>query len=490
MGTEGNLKKSILSGLFWKFSERFAAQFISMLVSIILARILLPSEYGTIALVTIFITIADVFVNDGFGTALIQKKDADNLDFSTVFYFGIIFSLFLYVILFFGSRLVAEFYDMPILCPILRVLSIRVPIGAINSVQQAYVSRNMLFKRFFYSTIGGTIVSGVIGIAMAYWGFGVWALVFQNLANTIVGTVVLWFTVRWRPEIAFSFRRLKELYQYGWKLLVQSLMVNIYSNLRSLVIGKVYTSDDLAFYNRGSYFPNLIVTNVDAAMGAALFPAMAKEQTSAERVKVITQKAIRLSSYIMSPLLIGFAACSTAFVSVILTDKWLPMVPYLVIICVNLLFRPAQSSALQAIKSIGRSDIVLKMDIPIRIFGVVSLLVAVRFGIIYIAVTEVLVGALGFLLYAYYCGKIVGYGICEITTDFGQNVLLALFMGACVYGVRLLNISSSLVTLILQILCGVFVYIFISVATKNSNFLYIWNEGLKILGQRSNKMKC
>ena len=481
MKSDENLKKSILSGLFWKFSERFASQFISMVVSIILARLLLPSEYGTVALVTIFITIADVFVSDGFGTALIQKKDADNLDFSTVFYFGIIFSFGLYIILFFIAEAVANFYEMPILCPVLRVLSLRVPIGAINSVQQAYVSRNMIFKRFFYSTIGGTIASAIVGIIMAYIGFGVWALVFQYLSNTIVGTIVLWCTVRWRPDKTFSFQRLKELYHYGWKLLVQSLMVNIYSNLRSLVIGKVYTTNDLAYYNRGSYFPNLIVVNVDSAMGAALFPAMAKEQTNAEKVKSITKRAIGLSSYVMSPLLIGFASCSVAFVKVVLTDKWLPMVPYLVIICINLLFRPAQSSALQAIKSMGRSDVVLKMDIPIRIFGVASLLVAIKFGVIYIAVTEVLVGALGLFLYGYNCGKIIGYGIGEIITDFGQSVMLSFIMGICVYGIQIINIVNPFITLVLQILLGMVVYLFLSIITKNKNFQYIWDEVQKLL---------
>lgn len=485
MDDEKNLKKSILSGLFWKFSERFAAQIISMIVSIVLARILLPSEYGAIALVTIFITIADVFVNDGFGTALIQKQNADNLDFSTVFYFGIFFSIILYIILFFSSDFVAAFYDLPILSPVLRVLSLRIPIGAINSVQQAYVSRNMMFKRFFYSTIGGTIASAFIGIIMAYLGFGVWALVFQYLSNTIVGTIVLWYTVRWRPDKAFSLARLKSLFKYGWKLLVQSLMINIYSNLRSLVIGKVYTADDLAFYNRGSYFPNLIVVNVDAAMGAALFPAMAKKQTAPSQIKNITKKAVQLSSYVMSPLLIGFAACSVSFVEVILTEKWLPMVPYLIIICFNLLFRPAQSSALQAIKSVGRSDLALKMDIPIRIFGVASLLLVIKWGVIYIAFTEVLVGLFGLLLYGYFCGQTIGYGVKEIVLDFGQSVILALIMGGFVYGIEFLNISSSLVTLIVQILVGASVYIFLSIIVKNKNFMYIWDEIIGLLRSRN-----
>ena len=220
-------KKSIISGMFWKFSERMAAQLVSLIVTIVLARLLLPSDYGAVSLVTIFITISNVFVSDGFGSALIQKKDADQVDFSTVFYFSIIFSVIVYGLIFIIAPVVADFYELPILTPVLRVLAIKVPIAAMNSVQQAYVSRNMLFKRFFYSTLIGTIISAVVGIALAYKGFGVWALVAQYLTNTIIDTLVLWFTVRWRPELVFSIKRLTTLFSYGWKLLVQSLIVTI-----------------------------------------------------------------------------------------------------------------------------------------------------------------------------------------------------------------------------------------------------------------------
>ncbi|OZG59417.1 lipopolysaccharide biosynthesis protein [Bifidobacterium tissieri] len=479
------MKLSVISGLFWKFAERMSSQLVSVVVTIILARLLLPSDYGTVTLVTIFITIANVFVNDGFGVALIQKKDADDLDFSSVFYFGICFSVFLYLVIFFGiAPVIAVFYNMPILVPVLRVLALQLPIASINSVQQAYVSRKMIFKKFFYATISGTLISAVIGISMAYFGMGVWALVAQYLTNTIINTFTLRTIIQWRPSLSFSFTRLKELFQYGWKLLLQSLMVTIYGNLRSLVIGKVYSANDLAYYDRGSYYPNLIVVNVDAAMSSALFPAMSHEQASIERVRAITRRAIKMSSYIMSPLLVGFAACGTTFVSVLLTDKWLPIVPFLQIICVNLLFRPAQTASLQAIKAIGRSDLVLKMDIPIRVFGLTALVISVQFGTIYIALSEVLVGILGVILYSLGCRKTIGYKLKNLYWDFVSNVLQALIMGLIVFSIGYFVHINHILLLLLQISVGAVSYIVISIICKNSNFYYLLNTGKEFLHRK------
>lgn len=212
-------KTNVISGLFWKFAERIGAQGVNLIVSIILARLLAPEAYGTVALVTIFITISNVFIENGLGTALIQKKDADELDFSSVFYCNIIISIILYVIIFFTSPIIAKFYSNEQLTVILRVLAITVLISSVKSVQNAYVSRKMIFKKFFISTVIGTIISAIIGIWMAYIGYGVWALVAQQLTNTIVGTIILWFTVKWRPIAKFSFLRLKQLYKFGWKML-------------------------------------------------------------------------------------------------------------------------------------------------------------------------------------------------------------------------------------------------------------------------------
>lgn len=479
-----NGKKEVLSGLFWKFSERMLAQIVSAVVAIVLARILSPSEYGTISLVTVFITIANVFVTSGFGTALIQKKEADNVDFSTIFYFNILFSLFLYFVLFIAAVFIADFYKMPILIPIIRVLALSIPIMGINSVQQAYVSREMLFKKFFYSTLGGTLFSGVVGIAMAYMGFGVWALVAQSLTNTVIDTIVLHLTISWRPIKAFSFVRLRSLFDYGWKLLVQSLILNIYASLRSLVIGKVYTTADLAYYTKGCQYPQLICTNIDTAMNSALFPAMSKEQSSVERVKSMARRTTKLSSYIMSPLLIGFMAVAEPFISLLLTDKWLPAVPYLRIICIVLLLRAPQTAILQAIKAVGRSDAVLKMDIPIRLFALIILFVSVKYGVIYVAVSEIITTLAATVLYVIVGQRIINYKSGEVCFDFGINIILSAIMGIAVWLLGKVLVSSNIILIFCQIIVGFICYILLSVVTRNENMIYILREVRQLISRR------
>ena len=263
-----------IKNFIWRFAERSGAQLVSFVVSIVLARMLSPNDYGTIALVTVFTAIMEVFVNCGLGTALIQKKDADDLDFSSVFYFNFVVCLILYAGMFFCSPLIANFYEDVTLIPIIRVLSITILIAGVKGIQQAYVSRNMLFKRFFFSTIGGTIFSAFLGIGMAYMGFGVWALVAQQLSNTAIDTIILWITVKWRPKRVFSWKRLKNLLKFGWKLLVSSLLDTVYNNLRNLVIGRMYSSADLAYYNQGDKFPKVIVTNINTSIDSVLLPTM------------------------------------------------------------------------------------------------------------------------------------------------------------------------------------------------------------------------
>ena len=476
-----NIKEKVVSGIFWKFAERMTAQLVSMIVAVVLARLLAPSDYGTISLVTIFITIANVFVTDGFGTALIQKKNADNIDFSTVFYFSLLFSIGLYFVFFCLAEVVATFYNLPILRPVLRVLALKIPIAGMNSVQHAYVSRHMMFKRFFRATILGTFISAVVGISMAYTGFGVWALVAQELTTCIINTSVLWITVKWRPNLAFSLNKLWELFSYGWKLLVQSFLVTLYGNLRSLIIGKVYSTQDLAYYTKGSYYPNLIITNVDTALSSTLFPAMSKEQQNIECVKSIARRTTQLCSYVLSPLLIGFAAVADKFVLVLLTEKWLPIVPYIRIICVALLFRAAQTSTLQAIKSVGRSDVVLKIDIPVRILGVVCIIVAVKQGILYIAISEIMVALFGMFIYAVACEKIVGYCLKEVIQDFLGNVFIASIMGLIISGIGLYINLSNVLLLVLQFFLGVIIYLILSLITKNKNLNYLLNEMKSLL---------
>ena len=335
-----NKSQKVATNMLWRLMERFGAQLVAFIVQIVLARILAPEAYGTIALVTVFTTILNIFIDSGFGNALIQKKNADDLDFSTVFFFNICMCSVLYLLLFFFSPVIANFYDDVSLVPVIRVLGLTLIISGVKNVQQAYVSRTMQFKRFFFATLGGTLGAAILGITLAYLGFGVWALVAQQLFNATVDTIILWITVKWRPKRMFSFERLKGLFSFGWKLLVSSLIYKTYTEVRQLIIGKLYSPSDLAQYNRGYQFPNFIVVNINAAIDSVLLPAMSSEQDDKSRVRAMTRRSIKTSTYIMAPLMMGLAAMGEPLVKLILTEKWLPCVLFMQIFCISFMFYP------------------------------------------------------------------------------------------------------------------------------------------------------
>ena len=468
-------KSKTISSLLWKFAERTGAQAITFVLSIILARLLSPSDYGAIAILLVFITIADVFVNAGFGSALIQKKDADDLDFSSVFYFSFIFSVFVYLVVFLVAPLVANFYNMPILQPTLQVLALRIPVAAINSVQQAYVSRNMQFKKFFYSTLSGTAFSAVVGIFMAYNGYRIWSLVGQYLSNAVINTIVLFSVINWRPQLIFSLQRLKSLFSYGWKLLLSGLLDTGYQSLNSLLIGKFYTPADLAFFDTGKKFPMVIVTNVNSSISSVLFPALASEQDEPEKVKAHTRKAIQISSYIMWPMMLGMVACADNIVSLVLTEKWLPAVPYLQqIACITYGLWPIHTANLQAINAMGRSDIFLKLEIVKKIVGISILMITIQYGVLAIALGGIFSGIISTFVNAYPNGYLLKYSYLEQVKDILPSLLCALGMALFVYSAGKL-VEDIYFKLLIQVVFGIVVYIFISKTFKLDSFEYLIN---------------
>lgn len=464
--------RSIFVNLFWKFGERISAQLVTLLVSIVLARLLSPEDYGAIALVTVFITIANVFVSNGFGSALIQKKDADNVDFSSVFYVNVAFSLLIYICLYAMAPFVADFYNNDLLSPVMRVLSLRIPVAAINSIQQAYVSRNMMFKKFFFSTLFGTILSGIVGCVMAYQGFGIWALVGQYLTNTTVDTIILWFTVKWRPNLVFSFHRVKTLISYGWKLLASGLLDTGYNQLRSLIIGKKYSSSDLAFYNQGQKYPELVVVNINASISSVLFPAISSNQDDKSLVKSMTRRAIRISSYIMWPMMFGLMLVAKPLVSLILTDKWLPCVPFLQIACFTYGFWPIHTANLEAIKAIGRTDLFLKLEIIKKVIGLAILLLSMNYGVLAIAMSGIITTFTSCFINAYPNTQILNYKYREQFGDILPHMFVALLMCIIVYPLKFI-FANDFLLMGSQIVAGGLVYIGLSVIFKLDSFYYI-----------------
>ncbi len=464
--------RSVLSNFFWRFAERVGAQGVKMLVEIVLARILLPEDYGIVAIVTIFITILQVFVDSGLANALIQKKDADDLDFSSVFWFNIVWCLILYGLLFLVAPLIAAFYNNEMITPVLRVLGIQVIIASVKNVELAYVSRTMQFKRFFFATLGGTIGAAVVGIWMAYHGYGVWALVAQHIFNTFVDTVILFATVKWHPKRQFSFARLKGLLSFGWKLLAAALLDTIYTDIRQLIIGKVYTEADLAFYNRGQQYPQLAVSNINASIDSVLLPTMSREQNHTARVKAMTSRAIKTSTYLMAPLMIGLAVIGEPLIRFLLTEKWLPSVFYMRIFCLTFLFYPLHTANLNALKAMGRGDLFLKLEILKKVISIAMLAATVFISVEAIAYSMLISNFTSMLINAWPNRKILNYGFREQIRDILPSLALAAVMGALVWCVSLFG-WPDLATLLVQILLGAAFYAGASKMLRLDTFEYI-----------------
>lgn len=476
----------VLPNFFWRLAERFGAQGVALVVSIILARLLVPEVYGTIALVTVFTQILNVFVDSGFGNALIQKKDADDLDFSTVFYFNIAVCLLLYAGVFLAAPWIARFYNDLALTPVVRVLSLTLIISGVKNVQQAYVSRTMQFKRFFFATLGGTIGAAVIGIAMAFFGLGVWALVAQQIFNATVDTLILWITVKWRPKWMFSWQRLKGLFSFGWKLLASSLLDTVYSDLRQLIIGKLYTSSDLAQYNRGKQLPDLLVNNIDTSINSVLLPAMSQVQDDSARVKSMTRRAMKTSTYVIAPIMMGLAFTAEFVIRLLLTEKWMPCVPFLRIFCITYMFYPVHTANLNAIKAMGRSDLFLKLEIVKKVVGLIVLLSTMWFGVMAMAYSLLFTSITSQIINSWPNKKLLDYSYPEQIRDILPGILLAVLMGCCIYPIQWLGLPD-VVTLLIQVPLGAAIYIGVSAVLCLDSYKYVMKEIQPYLKKMSRK---
>lgn len=474
----GTTSDRVFSGLFWKFGERICAQVVSVIVSTVLARILMPESFGLVAMVNIFITIANVFVSENLGSALIQKKDADQLDFDTIFYIALALSVILYVALFVTAPYIARFYGTQDLVWIIRVFAIKLPISAVSTVQHAYVSRHMIFRKFFFSTLIGTVLSGFIGVVMALIGMGAWALVSQYLANTFVDCAVLFITVPWKPRLEFSVQRARVLFGYGWKVLATGLISTIYGQLRGMVIGKVYTTEDLAYYNMGERFPALVGNNVDTTIGSVLFPAMSDINGDIYKVKDMTRRAMRMSAYVIFPLMTGLAVVSRPLILSILTEKWLPSLFFLRIFCFEKGMSPFSTANLQAMKAVGRSDILLKIEIIKKGIGIAAVLWSVQFGMQAIGYSCILITVFALTVNMVPNGKLLGYSFTEQIKDVAPIVFLNIGMALITAGVMRLCVmlgTTDFFILAASVVLGATSYIWLSRAFRIPEYEYLLN---------------
>lgn len=472
MASNGQEKKNtVAAGLFWKLAERFGVQGVQFVLQILLARLLDPEHYGVLSLMVIFTTLANVFIQNGFNTSLIQNKDVKEEDYSSVFWVVLAIASALYGVLFLCAPIIADYYNMPDIISPFRVLLLVLFPGAVNSIQLAKVRRNMDFKQVFRSNIGGIVIAGAAGITIALLGGGVWALVAQNLLNTTVAAMVMWFTVRWRPRPVCDLKRVKVLFAYGWKLMASGLLDALYQDIRSLVIGKKYDSGTLGYYNRGKQFPQFVINAINGAVQSVMLPAMSAKQDDKQQVKAMMRSSVMLSSYIIFPLMAGLAAVAEPLVTLLLTEKWLPSVPYMQIYCFSFAFYPVHTCNLQAINAMGRSDIFLKLEILKKSIGLCMLTVAVFCfdSPIAIAMTGALTTLTSSAINAWPNKKLINYSYPEQMKDILPSLLCSLLMFAAVLQVERLGFAPP-ATLGLQILFGAAVYCVLSVLLRLEPF--------------------
>ncbi len=478
-------KETITRGLFWNLMERWGVQFTQFVLQLILARILSPEHYGTLQLMVVFTTLANVFIQTGFSSALIQNKEVTDEDFSSVFWLTLGIAVIIYVGFFFAAPLIAAFYKMPELVAPFRVLSLVLLPGALNSVQLARIKRRMDFKKIFRSNVAAIIIAGLVGILLACMGAGIWALVAQTLTNTTVACIVMWFSVKWQPRFVFNTSRVKILFAFGWKLLVSHLLETLYQDIQSLIIGKKFNSGTLGYYTRGKQFPHLLINSINSAVQNVMLPAMSADQDNKAKVKSLMRNSISLSSYIIFPMMAGLAGVAEPMVKLLLTEKWLPCVPYLQICCFCYAFYPIHSCNLQAINAVGRSDVYLKLEIIKKIYGVLVLVAAIVFfdSAIELAMSGIVISLISTFVNASPNKKLVDYSYLEQLRDILPAFVLSFVMLAVVLLIGTLKIHT-LALLALQIAAGVAIYVGLSAALRLPPFIKLLGFLKKILKKR------
>lgn len=444
-----NLKQRTITGLKWSAIERFSAQGISFVISIIIARILSPADYGVIGMITIFIGVSYVFINSGFGSALIQNQSRNEKDFSTVFWYSLVASFFFYLLLFFAAPWIAMFFKTPILLPITRVVGLNIIIGSLSIIHSTKLTIAIDFKTQTKISLIAVFITGILGIVMAYQGFGVWALVCQGLAASFITTISLWLYIRWKPRWIFSFESFKELFGYGSKLMLSGLLDTIYSNIYQLVIGKKYNATDLGYYSRALGLVQLPSITLTGVIQRVTFPVLCEIQHDSQRLTENYRRLLKMTAFIIFPIMAFLVALGEPLVRVLLTDKWLPTVPYMQVLSISYMFYPIHAINLNLLAVKGRSDLFLRLEIIKKIMITLVLFVSVPFGILVMCYGSIITSVIGLAINTYYTGTLIQYGFLKQINDLKKSVLVALLAGVAAF-----LPSMYFTNLLLQLLVG------------------------------------
>lgn len=482
MSDNTSLKSKATKGMAWSAIGTFSSQAISFVIGIILARILMPSDYGLIGMLAIFFAISQLFVESGFSNALIQKINRTETDYSTIFYFNILVSLAFYFILFFIAPFIAQFYDVPELTLLTRILSLNILLGSLAIVQQARLKILLDFKTPALITMFSVAISGSVGVFMAYSGFGVWALVAQSLSSSTVTTLLLFYFNRWRPRFVFSISSLKQLFGFSSKLLASGLLATTVNNLYSILIGKYFSSKDLGFYTRGKQFPELLSVTISSILQGVTYPILASLQNERERMVSVYGRLMRITVFFVMPLLTMLALLAEPFIRLFLTEKWMPVVPLIQWLCFARMITPISSLNMNILNAVGRSDLFLKVDFSKLPIALLILFLTVPFGIKVVVIGNFITSFISFFINAYYPGKMFGFGAMRQIREMRTVIIATLLMSLCVFGTTHF-IHSDMLQLIAGVLTGFSTFLLSAYLLKIEELNEVKKIGLQLIGK-------
>lgn len=428
-----SLRKQAISGLVWTFGMQFGNQLIGFIVSMILARILLPAEFGLIGMIAIFIAVGKSLMDAGLSQSLIRSQNSDQEDLSTVFFFNLAASFLIYILIYFSAPLIANFYNQPILINIIRIFCITFIISAFSSVQMARLTKRMDFKTQTLIGLPSTIVGGIVGIIMAYMGYGVWSLVWSSLISAFLGSLQLWIYSKWTPSFVFNIEKFKDHFNYGYKLTLSGLLDTIFNNIYLIIIGKFFSPAQVGFYTRAETMKQLPVTNISTALNKVTFPLFASIQDDDVRLKRVYKQLMQMVVFVIAPVLIFLGVLAEPTFRFLFTEKWLPAVPYFQILCVTGILYPIHAYNLNILKVKGRSDLFLRLEVIKKIIVVVTISFTIKFGIIALLYGQIFTSLVAFFINTHYTGKFINYKTLQQAKDIIPIIILSAFSGGAVF---------------------------------------------------------
>ena len=430
-----SLKKKTVKGTIWSAIERFSVQAIQFVVMVFMARVLTPAEYGIVGMVTVFIAVSQSLIDSGFSQALIRKQDRTQLDNSTVFYFNIVVGILMYIILFFLAGPIARFYDEPLLVPVTRLIAISLPLTSFVVVQRANLTIKIDFKTQAKATLISALASGAVGLSMAYTGFGVWAIVWAQITTTFVNMVLLWVFAKWRPTWEYSWKSFKELFNFGSKLLASGLIDTLYRNIYLIVIGKVFKASDLGFYTRSQQFSHFASSNITSVLQRVTYPVLCTIQNDDQRLADVYRRFLKVSAFIIFPLMTGMSGVAYPLIVSVLTEKWAYSATLLTPICLAGMWYPIHAINLNLLQVKGRSDLFLKLEIWKKIIGAGIVCGSIPLGLYWMCWGAVLSSLISLFINTYYTGKLIDLGFFKQMKDLFPILILSLTMGVAAWAV-------------------------------------------------------